>query len=174
MGVGTLRAQFRAQAIKREINGLISELQHISPAARSSLDIRLPQGLMPASENDGMLGSILMEQFMGAVISDMCSSSANDNALIATISSIDEDWIDAADDYYTDRFNSKDDKTHNNFGHGKGSIALYERPRAKSLFNSLSAKPSDLFSPSSKQSDRLQSQIAALVHEYESLNLRAG
>ena len=138
MNTRTAKAAVSIKKIERQIHGLVRELSHLAPnphapSAQGPAFISLNNVFKPAAEYEGMMGSLLLDGFLGTAFAD----AANDNALSSSVFAVDNNMLEAAAQYMEERSEDhKDDKTHNNFGHGRGSIALYERTKTSmSPFN---------------------------------------
>lgn len=80
--VQALRAEFAQKTIETRIFSLMKTLYLSPPDGRAGqLFVSLNSAFKPAAEYEGMLGSVILESFLG----DVFTQAANDNAVISNL-----------------------------------------------------------------------------------------
>ena len=148
------------------IRGLSAQLNKLSPDRANSFKGLQNHFKAPASY-EGMLGSVMVEGFLSTAFGDAL---ANDNSIgaNAALYALECNLPDIAEQFGEEREKKTDDDTHNNFGRGRGSIALYERLKSKPIF----AQAADPFKAEYFKNERaceeIEQSIAANLRIYES------
>ncbi len=119
------------QKTEYRIKGLSQRLSKLSSVpnregARTAAFVSLHDAFQPAAEYDGMLGALIVESFLGSAFAQASASSA-DNPVLSAVSLLDSPAAELFSEYIGEA------DTHNNYGRGRGSIALYERLKAKPM-----------------------------------------
>jgi len=165
------RTEAHIKQIEGQIRGAVAQLYTLSPDGHGPAFISLNSAFKPAAEYDGMLGSLMIDSFLGTVFAEAALN--DNNAVTAIISSVDNNALEMAAEFVEERSEDhKDDKTHNNFGRGRGSIALCERMGSKPAFNLHADADPSLHNQGPRQN--LESHIAALQRKVESLKATHG
>lgn len=173
-----MNAAFNVKAIENDIRALTQTLSKLAPhpTKGQSAFIALNDAFKPAADYEGMVGNMLIDGFLGEVFND---TAANDNVFSNIINSIDYNMLEMAA-HYADEIGKdagkdhKDDKTHNNFGRGRGSVALYERRSTQDIFKRHAAYPkTGSYLRDLKARYMIEQSIAMLTHELNAENLNA-
>jgi hypothetical protein len=157
------KTELRIKHIKTEIRGLAQQLSKLAPnpktgLARASL-ISLNSAFRPAAEYEGMMGSMILDGFLGEAFSGAAS---NDNGILGAACSIDYNMLEAADQYL-----EREDKTHNNFGRGRGSIALYDQKPVSDAFKAANAPAQNAYQQDLNERADIEQHIAGLLKELD-------
>lgn len=133
-----LKAEFTRKALEGRIRGLAKQLYTLAPHPenpehRGPLFISLPSAFKPAAEYDGMLGSIMLESFLGTAFAAV----ANDNSETAgqIMGLMGQNQLDMVGDVLDEYLEYSEEKKRHK---GQGSFALGEH---KTLCNQFNAAP---------------------------------
>ena len=170
-----LNAEFNRKAIYARISTLLGKLAQLAPhpdqqGCAAPLFISLASHFKPAADYDATLGSLIMENYLGSAFFEAAS---NDNsALLGGIGMIDNNALEAAVEFLQEREKANGD-THNNYGHGRGSITLYERDTVHNNFNKKAERAllENAYLNDLQQRLKIEGQIARLAKEYNELEL---
>ena len=147
-----MKDAFNAQIIKNKteqtIKNLLQQLSQLIEAngLESAPSISLDSAFQPAADYDAMLGSMLADGFLGE---------AFDNTVAYT--AIDTDIVDLCDEYLSERAQDQ----HNNYGRGRGSIALYEK-----LGQAVLTPANDVLTSLSDAQTNIEETLAGLQNEF--------
>ena len=120
------RAGFYRDNTEKTIKSLslqLSKLQPMNGQNKGPAFISLASQFNAPAEYEGMLGSIAMDGFLGEAF----SGAANDNSALSALSMLDTPMAELLMEYAEEAGSD----SHNNYGRGRGSIALYERLKSK-------------------------------------------
>lgn len=133
--------QHQKQAIMGTISGLVAQLQQLSshpdqPNYKGPLYLAKNANFKAPDQNDGMLGSMMLEGMLGGAFAEAASEAVSD----ATGSDVAADVFDAFDmnaalevysEFITDIEQSKEDKA----AHGQGTLARLSSKPISGSFN---------------------------------------
>ena len=173
MGFNTLNTKEKNQ-VKGAITALLNKLATL-PATDGASPSKTPEllykndNLKPSAEYDGMLGSLILESFLGGAFNLAANDntgSANITGAQGTIGMIGPDEIaEFCSEYLQDRDSVTDKR-------GKGTYALGERAAGErktisTLFNSL---PRRKAAPVTSAREAIEKSLAHFVRELEALD----
>jgi hypothetical protein len=154
--------ELRIAHIKTEIRSLAAQLSKMAPNPKTGLTgaslISLNSAFQPAAEYDGMMGSMLLDGFLGHAFADAAS---NDNGILGAACAIDYNFLEAADQYL-------EEDAHNNNGRGRGSVARYEERTARDAFNAAeSSFAKTAYHANLNERTDIEEHIAGLLRELD-------
>ena len=126
-----LKAEFTTKTIEGRIQGLVAKLYKLAPHPsnpdhRGPLFISLNSAFKPAAEYDGMLGSIMLEGFLGGAF----TSAANDNGDASSVALLGSSNFDIFAEALSEYAEYREEKNR-----GKGTYALGEHKSICNQFN---------------------------------------
>ncbi len=153
--------------LQTQIRGLLNTLQQLAPHPEQS-NMHAPLSLQshaifkPVGENDGMLGSFMIESLLGCAFLQAANDTPGSSALTMTLGMNLDQIAEAASEYISER--TPDHKR------GRGTIALGEHKVIAPDFNN-GAKDAamDLFMQDLPARHRIEGHIAALVQELDDM-----
>lgn len=161
-----LKAEFKLKTIEGRIKGLAKQLFQLAPHPENPdhsgpLFISLNSEFKPAAEYEGMLGSMMLESFLGEAFGE----AANDNTATGVISAANLDVIaETLSEYMQEREGQK---------RGKGTFALGEH---KTICNSFNIESDPVLSAYLADLDerlKIEETIAELEREHDAAKYQA-
>ena len=154
-----LKAEFKLKTIEGRIKGLAKQLFQLAPHPENPdhsgpLFISLHSQFKPAAEYEGMLGSMMIESFLGEAFGE----AANDNAVTGAISAANLDVIaETLSEYMQEREGQK---------RGKGTLALGEHRTICNSFNTESDPVLAAYLADLDERLKIEETIAGLSREH--------
>lgn len=161
-----LKAEFQIKTIEGRIKGFAKALSKLAahpdkPEHRGPLFISLQSQFKPAAEYDGMLGSMVLEGFLGGAF----SGAANDNAASGVMTYIGANDLDILGDMLSEYLEERNTDKRYGAGRGKGSLALGEHKTICNQFNDTMDDALLAYSRDIAQRENIEQSIAGLQSE---------